>query len=280
MGLTGVLCKLQILFNPVLFFRIIKENRFLLWQLVLRNISIRYRGAFLGLLWSFVQPLLMLCVYTFVFSVVFKARWGGTESGRGAFAIIMFCGMALFSVFSESVSSSCRIILGNQNYVKKVIFPLEILPLAQCLSTFILGFAWLVLLFFGTVFVYGSLNWTMLLLPLILIPLFLFTCGICFFVAFLGVYLRDTQYIVGVILQILFFMTPIFYSINSVPARYRWPLQMNPLTILIEEARRIFLFGKLPNWTFLGIAFLIGVVVLHLGFVWFYKTKRGFADVL
>ena len=277
---AGVLCKLQILFNPVLFFRILKENRFLLWQLVLRNICIRYKGAFFGLLWSFVQPLLMLCVYTFVFSVVFKSRWGGIESGRGAFAIIMFCGMALFSVFSESVSSSCRIILGNQNYVKKVIFPLEILPLAQCLSTFILGFAWLVLLFLGVVFVYGSLSWTMLLLPLILIPLFLFTCGICFFVASVGVYLRDTQYIVGVILQILFFMTPIFYSIDSVPAEYRWPLQMNPLTILIEECRRVFLFGKLPNWSFLSFAFLIGIVVLHLGFVWFYKTKRGFADVL
>ena len=120
----------------------------------------------------------------------------------------------------------------------------------------------------------------MLLLPLVLLPLALFSLGISYFVASLGVYIRDTQYLIGVILQILFFMTPIFYPLQAVPERFRWPLQLNPLTILIEEARKVFLYGELPNWLFLGIAFLVSCLVLHLGFIWFHKTKKGFADVL
>ena len=257
------------------------SHRSLLWQFTKRNISVHYRGSMLGLVWSFVHPLMMLCVYTFVFSVVFKARWGtDINGGRGAFAIVMFCGMALYSSFSESISNCCRVVTDNPNLVKKVIFPLEILPLAQTLSTFILGLVWFILLFFGTIFIFGKLSFTMLLLPLILLPLFLFTLGVSYFVASFGVYVRDTSYMVQVILQILFFMTPIFYPIDAVPERFRWPLQLNPLTILIEEARKVFLYGKLPNWVFLGCAFLASVIVLQLGFVWFSKTKKGFADVL
>ena len=293
MQLKNYLQKLKILWNPLLFFQIIWTNRFLLRSLVVRNIASRYRGSFLGLIWSFVHPLMMLCVYTFVFSVVFKARWGiDTGGGRGAFAIIMFCGMAMFNIFSESVSNSCGVVVANPNFVKKVIFPLEILPLAQVAASLILGMVWFVLLFLGTIFIFGKISFTMLLLPLVLLPLHdfllplgllplaIFSLGISYFVASLGVYIRDTQYLIGVILQILFFMTPIFYPLQAVPERFRWPLQLNPLTILIEETRKVFLYGELPNWLFLGIAFLVSCLVLHLGFIWFHKTKKGFADVL
>ena len=281
MQLKNYLQKLKILWNPLLFFQIIWTNRFLLRSLVVRNIASRYRGSFLGLIWSFVHPLMMLCVYTFVFSVVFKARWGiDTGGGRGAFAIIMFCGMAMFNIFSESVSNSCGVVVDNPNFVKKVIFPLEILPLAQVAASLILGMVWFILLFLGTIFIFGKISFTMLLLPLVLLPLAIFSLGISYFVASLGVYIRDTQYLIGVILQILFFMTPIFYPLQAVPERFRWPLQLNPLTILIEEARKVFLYGELPNWLFLGIAFLVSCLVLHLGFIWFHKTKKGFADVL
>ena len=257
------------------------RNRSLLWQFVKRNIAVRYRGAMLGFVWSFVQPLMMLCVYTFVFSIVLKARWGmDTGDSKGAFAIIMFCGMALYNIFAECIAGSCGVILANPNLVKKVIFPLDVLPLAQTFSTFILSTVWFFLLFLGVIFIYGKLSFTMLLLPLVLIPLFLFTQGVSYFVASLGVYVRDTSYVVQVILQVLFFMTPIFYPISVVPKQYRWPLEANPLTILIEQARNVFLYGKLPDWTFLGIAFLISVIVLQLGFVWFTRTKKGFADVL
>ena len=257
------------------------KHRSLLWQFVKRNIAVRYRGSMLGLIWSLVQPLMMLCVYTFVFSVIFKARWGVEHGGgRGAFAIILFCGMAIFNIFSESVGGACNVIVGNTNLVKKVIFPLEILPLAQTLSTFILGMIWFVMLFLGVVLVFGRLSYTMLLLPLILLPLFLFTQGVAYFTASLGVYVRDTFYVVQVVLQILFFMTPIFYPLEAIPPEFRGPLQINPLTILIDEARKVFIYGTLPNWQFLGIAFLGSLLVMHLGFVWFNKTKKGFADVL
>ena len=257
------------------------RNRTLLLQFVKRNIALRYRGSMLGLVWSFVQPLMMLCVYTFVFSVVFKARWGvDMGGGRGAFAIIMFCGMAIFNIFSESVNACCVVVTGNPNLVKKVIFPLEILPIAQTVSSFILGMVWFILLFFGTVFIFGKISFTVLLLPLILLPLFLFTLGTACFAASLGVYVRDTSYVVQVVLQILFFMTPIFYPIQAVPERFRWPLRLNPLTLLIEEARKVFIYGQLPDWRFLGAAFLISLAVMQLGFVWFSRTKKGFADVL
>ena len=256
-------------------------NRSLLWQFVKRRVSARYKGSVLGLFWSFVHPMMMLCVYTFVFSVVFKSRWGvDTGGGRGAFAIIMFCGLAMFNIFSEAVNLNCGIVVGNPNLVKKVIFPLEILPLSQTIASFAVGMVWFLLLFLGTVFVFGKISFTMLLLPLILFPLFLFTLGVSFFVSSLSVYVRDTPYLVGVLLQILFFMTPIFYPIAAIPERFRWPLRLNPLTLLIEEARKVFLYGELPDWRFLGAAFLISLLVLHLGFLWFHKTKKGFADVL
>ena len=262
-------------------YRVIVRNRSLLWQFVKRNIAARYRGSMLGLVWSFVQPLMMLCVYTFVFSIVLKAKWGmDTGDSKGAFAIIMFCGMALYNIFAECVAGSCGVVLANPNLVKKVIFPLEVLPLAQTFSTFILSTVWFILLFLGVIFIYGKLSFTMLLLPLVLIPLLLFTQGISYFVASLGVYVRDTSYVVQVILQVLFFMTPIFYPVMAIPEAYRWPLQINPLTLLIEEARKVFLFGSLPDWGFLGIAFLISLLVLQLGYVWFCRTKKGFADVL
>lgn len=261
---------------------IVTANRSLLWQFVKRSVASRYRGSMLGLFWSFVQPMMMLCVYTFVFSVVFRSRWGTDVDGggRGSFAIIMFCGLAVFNIFSEAVNLNCTIVVANQNLVKKVIFPLEILPLSQTMATFAVGMVWFLLLFLGTVFIFGKISFTMLLLPLILIPLFLFTLGVSYFTASLGVYVRDTGYIVGVVLQILFFMTPIFYPVAAIPERYRWPIQANPLTILIEEARKVFLFGELPDWRFLSAAFVVSLLTLHLGFLWFHKTKKGFADVL
>jgi len=279
--MNNIIRKLAVVFDLSILPKSVCRNRALLWQLIRRNVAMRYRGSMLGLLWSFVQPLLMLCVYTFVFSIVFKARWGvNVEDSQGKFAIILFCGLALYSIFAESVNGGCSVITCNPNFVKKVIFPLEILPLAQCISSFILGSVWFILLFAGTVLVFRTVSFTMLLLPLILIPLFLFSAGIAYFAASLGVYVKDTAYVIQVILQVLFFMTPIFYPIEAVPEKYRWPLEINPLTVLIEQARKVFLYDSLPDWSFLGIATLSSLLVFHMGFIWFFKTKKGFSDVL
>lgn len=277
-----MLKRLLFIFNFLTLPRSIIKNWTLLLQMVERNLAARYKGAMLGWVWCFFQPLLMLCVYTFVFSVVFKLRWGAAAGGesRGAFAVIMFCGIALYSIFSECISNNCGVILSNTNYVQKVIFPLEILPLSQVLTSFILGVAWFILLFAGVVLIFGKLSWTMIFILPVLAVLLLFTLGISYIVASLGVYVRDLSYVVQILLQILFFMTPIFYPISAVPPQYRVFLQANPLTILIEEARKVFIYGSLPDWKYLGIAFLVSVLVLQLGFSFFYKTQKGFADVL
>jgi len=269
------------LFNPLIGIRIILKNRDLLFQLVKRNIASRYKGSVLGLFWSLAQPLMMLTVYTFVFGVIFKARWGiDTGDSKAAFAIIMFCGMSVFNIFSESVAGSCGIIVGNANYVKKVIFPLEILPIAQVSAATILTFVWFGLLFLGAIIFLKSLAWTMLLLPLVLIPLILLSCGLGFLVASLSVFFRDLQHLIGIIIQILFFMTPIFYPIQAIPEKYRWVLELNPLSLIVEQARAVFLYGKMLDCTMYATSLLISLVMFQLGLVWFIKTKKGFADVL
>ena len=269
------------LFDFVSLPRILWKNRDLVGQMTRRNVEQRYRGSLLGLIWSFVQPLMMLTVYTFVFSVVFKAKWGvSVDGGKGSFAVIMFCGMTMYNLFSETVMTSCMSIANNQNLVKKVIFPLEILPVVCVFTTYILGIPWFLLLFAGAYFILDFIGVTMLLMPIVLIPLIVFSTGLSYIVAALGVYVRDTQYALGIVLQILFFATPIFYPTSAVPENLRWILSWNPLTVFIEQARNVFLYGKLPDWAFLGLATLISFIVLQVGVFFFVRTKRGFADVI
>lgn len=276
-----LLKKLLTLFDFASLPRTLWRNRDLLWQMTRRNIEQRYRGSVLGLVWSFVQPLMMLCVYTFVFSVVFQARWGvSAGEGRGSFAVIMFCGMAIFNLFSDAVVTGSTVVVTNQNLVKKVIFPLEVLPMAGVLTTYALGLAWFVLLFFGSWLILGFVGWTMLLLPVVMLPVMIFTSGIVYLVSALGVFVRDIPYVVGVVLQMLFFATPIFYPVSAVPDRLRWVLTWNPMTVFIEQARNVFLYGRMPDWAFLGLATLVSLAVLQCGYYFFVKTKRGFADVL
>lgn len=270
--------------DPLALPRVAWRSRELLWQMTKRVVLQRYRGSFLGVAWSFAHPLLMLSVYTFVFTVVFKARWGadvaGASGGRGAFAVIMFCGMTVYSLFSEAVTGSCLCVVSSPNFVKKVIFPLEVLPLAQVLATFVLGLAWFALLILGALLLVGGLPATALLLPVLVVPLFAFSLGVSYLVAALGVYLRDLPHLLGVVLQVLFFATPIFYPLDAVPARFRTLLALNPLTVFIEQVRGVLFFGRLPDGAFFVLASLVSLLALQFGFVCFAKAKRGFADVL
>lgn len=250
-------------------------------MLTRRNVESRYKGSVLGLVWSFVQPFLMMTVYTIVFGVFFGAKWSGEFANeKWAYPVLVLCGMSTYSIFSESVSVGCGEILGNPNYVKKVIFPLELLPLSRVFSTVILDLAWFVLLFFGAVFLLGKISFTMLLLPVMLVPLVLFTLGVSFFVSSLSVYLRDTQYMVNVVIQILFFLTPIFYSLETIDPVAVRILSVSPLAYVVETIRAVFIYGRMPNWLQFGLVTFLCLAVMQLGFVWFEKTKKGFADVL
>ena len=257
------------------------KGRDLLRQLVRRNIEGRYKGTMMGLIWMVVTPLVMLGVYTFVFGVIFKARWGaGLGDSKVAFALIMFCGMAVFNIFSESVNGSVGIVTGNPNYVKKVVFPLELLPVSSVLSACFFGLVWIGILLVGIVLFLHKICLVAVCLPLIFIPLILFSCGIAWFVASLGVFLRDLSHAIGIVLQVLYFMTPIFYSIEMVPEKFRPILLLNPLTPIVQSARQVLMYSQWPNWQALGIVTLLSMAVFQTGYFWFMKTKRGFADVL
>ena len=279
--------------------RVVLRHRSLLWQMTRRNIETRYKGSILGLVWSFVHPLMMLCVYTFVFSWLMGAKWGieGSDWGldvansKTAFAIIMLAGLAVFNLFSESVEGNESVVTGSPNLVKKVIFPLEVLPLAQVLSSFVLGLAWVVILLVGVASFFGRFSLTMLLLPVVWLPLFLLTLGFSYLVAALGVYLRDTAQIVAIVVQLMFWAVPIVYPIKllhdkmaeltpATACALTWLVERNPLSITVEQTRQVFLFGQMPDWATYGFVLAVSAAILQLGLFFFIRTKRGFADVL
>lgn len=256
------------------------HNRSLARSLVKREVLGRYRGSVMGIMWSFLNPVFMLTVYTFVFSVVFKARWNSGGESKVEFALVLFAGLIVFNLFSECVSRAPNQILSNINYVKKVVFPLEILSwvtLGAALFHGVISFGvWLLayLLFFGIP------HATVFYFPLILLPLCLFIMGISWALASLSVYLRDVGQLIGLVITVLMFLSPIFYSASSLPETYRHFLYLNPLTPVIEQTRDVLYWGKRPDFSLLGINLLVSIVVAWLGFAWFQKTRKGFADVL
>lgn len=269
------------LWHPALLTRIVLGNAPLILHMVRRQLALRYKGSILGWLWSLVQPLMMLVVYAFVFGIIFKARWGtAPDAGSVSFAAVMFCGMATFNLFAETVNAAAPCILNNANLVKKVVFPLEILPVVHLAAAVVLTCVWFLLLFVGAAALGVSFHATMFLLPLSLLPVMLLALGVAFFVSAVSVYVRDMPHLVGVVMQILFFLTPIFYPVELVPETLRWVLEVNPLSSMVEEVRACALFGQELDWFALGRNLLVSLVVCRLGLCWFLKTKKGFADVL
>jgi lipopolysaccharide transport system permease protein len=256
------------------------RHQHLVKTLIRREVIGRYRGSVLGILWSFFNPVFMLIVYTFVFSVVFKARWNGGGDSKMEFALILFAGLMVFNLFSECVNRAPGLILSNVNYVKKVVFPLEILPVVSFgAASFHTAISFGVWLLFFLVFL-GLPPITALLLPIIILPLTLLTLGLSWFLASLGVYLRDVGQFIGIATTALLFLSPIFYPVSELPEKYQTLLLLNPLTPIIEEVRDILIWGKTPDWFFLVGNFLASSVIAWLGFAWFQKTRKGFADVL
>jgi lipopolysaccharide transport system permease protein len=259
----------------------LRDHRQLITQLIRQEIVGRYRGSMLGMLWSLVTPVLMLLIYTFVFSVVFGARWSGLEQGgKAGFAVVLFAGMAVFNVFSDVVVRAPLLVMANTNYVKRVVFPLEILPVVQmgnALFHFVISLlAWLV----AAWWILGSVPVTALLLPLVMGPLVLGTLGVAWVLASLGVFVRDIAQTVGLLVTATLFLTPIFYPLNAIPAEYRGFIQLNPLTHVVVQARAVLIEGELPGAGALVLHWGAGLAVLWLGFAWFQKTRKGFADVV
>lgn len=256
------------------------KHRQLIVSLVRREVVGRYRGSVLGLLWSFLHPVFMLAVYTFVFSVVFKARWAAGGESKAEFALALFAGLLVFNLFAECLNKAPGLIITNVNYVKKVVFPLETLPWvvfgAALFHFFVSLLVWLVF----SLFVIGVPHATFILFPLILVPLGLIVMGLTWFLSSLGVYLRDIAQLVRIVTTTLMFLTPIFYPVTAVPEKYRSLIYCNPLALVVEQLRGLLLYGEPPNWTHLTLMTVAAMLFAWAGFAWFQKTRKGFADVL
>lgn len=257
------------------------RNRDLILALIRREVVGRYKGSLMGITWSFFNPVLMLLVYTFVFSVVFKARWGiGSDESKTVFAVVLFVGMIVHGLFAECLNRAPGLILSNVNYVKKVVFPLEILPCVALGSALFHAVISLMVLLLAQLILNQQLMWTVLIFPCVLLPLVFATLGFAWFLAGLGVYVRDIGQITGMVTTILLFLSPVFYPISALPKQYQTWLYLNPLTFIIEESRNTLIFGRLPNIGEWGMMLGVGMLISWVGFAWFQKIRKGFADVL
>ncbi len=266
--------------GPVSLARTFWLHRSLIGQMIVREVIGRYRGSLLGLLWSFFHPILMLAVYTVVFAGIFRSRWSEGSGAPGEVALILFAGIIVHGVFAEGINRAPDLIIQNVNLVKKVVFPLEVLPLVSMGSTlFHAAMSTLVLLaFFAATHRY--LLWTIALFPLVLLPLIVLALGAAWFLSSLGVFLRDIGQATGIFTTVLMFLSPVFYPSSALAEPYRSLLHLNPLTFAIEQSRNVLLFGRLPDWQGLLAFTAMSVLIAWMGLIWFQKTRKGFADVL
>lgn len=257
------------------------HNRQLILQMTRREVVGRYKGSVMGLAWSFFNPVFMLAVYTFVFSVVFKSRWGvDTGESQGQFAVVLFVGMIVHGLFAEVLNRSPSLIISNVNYVKKVVFPLEILPVIAMGTALFHGLISVAVLLSAFALFNGYLPWTAVLAPLVLLPLVILTVGFAWMLASLGVFLRDVGQTIGIVTLVMMFLAPVFYPVTAVPEEFRSMIMVNPLTFIIEQARNVLVWGRMPDLTGLVVYLLVAAAVAWMGYVWFQKTRKGFADVL
>lgn len=266
--------------SPKEMFASLWRNRELVKASAKREVLGRYRGSFLGLLWSFFNPLFMLAVFTFVFSVIFQARWGGGSGSKTEFALVLFAGLLVYNLFAECINRAPGLILSNTNYVKKVVFPLEILPLVGLLSALFHTLISLGVWVIAYTLFFGIPHLTVFYLPLVLLPFCLFLMGLSWALASLGVFLRDVSQFIGLLTTALMFLSPVFYPVTAFPEDYRYILYLNPLTTVVEQTRDVLFWGKMPDFFMLAIYWVVTLGIAWLGFAWFQKTRKGFADVL
>lgn len=259
----------------------------LIWQFASRELLERHKGAMLGVIWNVLSPLLTLSVYTFVFGFVLNVRWenrGGNAwsdmDPHLSFALILFCGHAVAHLFTESVSRAPMIIAGRPNLVRKVVFPLEILPVSVIVAGLVTLGVSIAILCICVLGFTGKIYATAPLALVVLIPLLMLTAGASWMLASLGVFLRDVRNVVQVAVHVLVFMSAVFYPIERVPERWQPVVYYNPLAVIIENVRRPLLWGEMPQWDRLAWVTLLGLVVMQAGYAWFMHTKRGMADVV
>ncbi len=274
------------LFSPLALLADLAPHRRLIWLFVRREFAQRYRGATLGSLWAVLQPLLILGVYTLVFSVVLQIEFdsGITGNPQGDFVLFFFCGWIAFTLFAECAGQAPISIVRRQNLVTKVVFPLQILPVVMVGSALLRAVIGYCILLVAVVIITGRIPITALYLPVVLVPLVIFTLGAAWLLAALGVFWRDVRQVIPAVIRLLLFLTPVFYPLALVlrrtPEKYHWVLYLNPLTTVIESTRACVLVGRHPDFAALGILTLVSLVVLQLGYALFSAWRKDFSDVV
>ena len=252
-------------------------HRYLLGQLIKRDVLLRYRGAMFGVAWVFLNPLIMLAIFAYVFGQIFQARWPQQETGA-PFWLVLYSGLIAFNIFAEAVSRAPASVRGTPSYVKKIIFPVEILPLVPLGAALVHGaFNFLILL--AALAWTGHLTPSVVLYPLMLLPLLLLALGLSWFFAAWGVFIKDMNQIVPPFVQMLMFLSPVLYPASAVPEALRPFYHYNPLGVVIESCRNAAL-GQAINWQNWGIGLIMAIAVALLGHAFFRHSREEFADVL
>lgn len=268
------------LIDPLSPYIALKRHFTLVVQMAKRDVISRYRGSFAGLMWSFFNPLLMLVIYTFVFGVIFKARWNAQISGHFQFAVVLFAGLNINTMFSECANKAPTLIIQNTNFVKKIVFPLESLSWSTLGAALFHLFVSTVVLLIISALINHAIPWTVLLFPVVVVCFLPFVAGTIWLLASLGVFLRDLQQAMTIITTALMFLAPILYPMTMIPEQYRLLMYLNPLTVVAIASQDTLVLGHVPNWLHLGIYLLASCIFAWLAFIWFERTKKGFADVL
>ena len=268
------------LLDPLSPYIALKRHFTLIVQMAKRDVASRYRGSFMGLFWSFFNPLLMLAIYTFVFGVIFKARWNVHVTSHIAFAIILFAGLNVSMMFTECANRASTLIVDNTNFVKKVVFPLETLSWSVLgAALFHLLIATVALLAIELIATH-HLPWTVLLFPIVIAVFLPFMAGTIWLLASLGVFFRDLKQAIAIVTTAMMFLAPIMYPMSMIPGQYRIFLYLNPLTVIAMASQNVLFLGELPRWDHLALYFVVSCLFAWLAFAWFEKTRKGFADVV
>ena len=257
------------------------KHRELWYRLTERAVAARYKGSTLGFGWSLMQPIVMLAVYTFVFSTIFKSRWAGMEgAGSLGYALNLFVGLIVFNVFADCLGSSPGLVVNNKNYATKVIFPLELLGATTLGSALFQAITSIFILIVFELVVFQSVPATLFLIPVVWLPLLFGCLSLSWLLSSLGVFLRDLEQLIPMFLSIAMFLSAVFYPVSSLPESFQPLMHLNPLALIIEQTRLVAIEGALPRLDYILFGTLLAVIMCETSFRFFQRARRGFADVL
>lgn len=275
-----LLMKIKRYFNFFQLFKSLFEQYFILQQLAKAEILTRYRGSILGVAWSILNPLFMLVVYSIVFQFLLKVRWAVETSEETPYALALFAGILIHSFFSDILVQATSSVSKHANFVKKIVFPLEVLPVVTVISS-VFNLALSLFVFFLAILFFGvSIHLSLLLIPILLLPFIIFVLAMAYLLAAVGVYIKDISQVAGMLSTMFLFLSPVLYPLSVLPEGLRSIAMLNPLSFMIEQLRLLSLNGGMIDWHGYIIYCFVALGFLSIAYAVFQKTRKGFADVI